>query len=82
MFTVPAWWTEEPLKRLVTREGNQQLAGAIAELDHPLQELWHVLALGLELGEAARYLGISYDQAKRQRQKLFAALRKTLTATE
>jgi hypothetical protein len=34
-----------------------------------------LLALGLELRDAADYLEISYDQAKRRRQNLFAALR-------
>ena len=70
-----SWATEEPPNRLAARESNQRLAAAVAQLDRSLQELWHLLALGLELRDAADYLDISYDQAKRRRQKLFAALR-------
>lgn len=74
---VESWATEEPPNRLAARESNQRLAAAVAELDRPLQDLWYLLALGLELRDAAHYEGISYDQAKRRRRKLIEALRET-----
>jgi DNA-directed RNA polymerase specialized sigma24 family protein len=80
--TAGTWSTAEPLKRLVAREDNQRLAAVLAELDGPLQELWHVLTLGLQLGAAAQYLGISYEQAKDRRQRLLATLRQRLGAID
>jgi RNA polymerase sigma factor (sigma-70 family) len=66
---------DNPALALVRQENQTRLRRTLDRLGEPARILWDCLAAGMRLRDFARQQGVSYHQAKRQRQKLLAKLR-------
>ena len=65
---------DNPAAGLEREENQTRLRIALDRLGEAARLLWNCLAAGMGLRDFARQQGVSYDQAKRQRQKLLAQL--------
>jgi RNA polymerase sigma factor (sigma-70 family) len=68
----------DPAEVVERREALARLDQALGRLGEGARRLWELLATGLRLHAVAKELGVSYDSAKRQRQKLLAGLKSQL----
>jgi RNA polymerase sigma factor (sigma-70 family) len=69
----------DPVEALAQQEETARLHRALERLDEPMRRLWHELSSGKKLAQIAREQGLSYDQVKRQRQRLLAQLAAALS---
>ena len=60
------------------QEALARLEDALERLGEEARRMWELLASGLRLHAVAKQLGVSYDSAKRQRQRLLAGLKERL----
>jgi RNA polymerase sigma factor (sigma-70 family) len=76
-----SWCTDEMNDPALSVEWHEllgRLDQALHELDDSLVQVWEHLAAGLRLRAIAAELGLSYDVAKRRRQRLLQELRSRL----
>jgi DNA-binding CsgD family transcriptional regulator len=66
---------DDSLAALIWQEALQRLRSAVDCLDPGARDFWQSLASGTALDDIACQLGISYEQARGQRQRLLAKLK-------
>jgi RNA polymerase sigma factor (sigma-70 family) len=64
----------DPADVVARQEETARLHRALARLDEPLRRLWQELSSGKKLPQIAREQSLSYDQVRRQRQRLLTHL--------